>query len=249
MTVGGRPLDLTAGDVVERLRGQDPEPVREHFVEVLASAFPPKQVLAAATGWNRNTFTTVEALRVLTRLGFVCRRVGSQAAEQPAPRPDTSEGALPSLGQRLRTVESGLAVAQEAIARLTQRIAALEAATVKAGAPSPEAGSDALWNQHYWTQREIRSGKDVSMGTENWRLILAAARALTVAGKAPFTRIAIYRWIWSRHPRGEHDRPTLDPTFQGMVENAPGGPRSAGGTPLRRVARGLYILADQESGS
>src|SRR5690349_20747132 len=136
MTVGGRPLDLTAGDVVERLRGQDPEPVREHFVEVLASAFPPKQVLAAATGWDRNTFTTMEALRVLTRLGFVCRRVGSQTAEEPAPMPEISEGALPSLGQRLRAVESGLAVAHEAIARLTHRITALEGATVNAGVPS-----------------------------------------------------------------------------------------------------------------
>lgn len=249
MTVGGRPLDLTAGDVVERLRGQDPESVREHFVEVLASAFPPKQVLAAATGWDRNTFTTMEALRVLSRLGFICRRVGSRAAEEPALTPDTSEGALPSLGQRLRAVESGLAVAQEAIARLMQRIAALEGATVNAEALSRAAGSDALLNQYHSARHEIRSGKDVTMGTENWRLILAAARALTVAGKAPFTRIAVYQWIWSRHPRDKHDRPTLDPTFQGMVENAPGGPQSTGGTPLRRVARGLYILADQGSGS
>jgi hypothetical protein len=249
MTVGGRPLDLTAGDVVERLRGLDPEPVREHFVEVLGSAFPPKQVLAAATGWDRNTFTTGEALRVLARLGFACGRVGSLAGEQPVPVPDTPEGALPSLGQRLRAVESGLAVAQEAIARLAHRIAALEAASVTAATPSLAAGSDALLDQHHPTRHEIRSGKDVTMGTENWRLILAAARALTVAGKAPFTRIAVYQWIWSRQPRDEHDRPTLDPTFQGMVENAPGGPQSAGGTPLRRVARGLYILADQGSGS
>jgi hypothetical protein len=242
-------LDLTAGNVVERLRGQDPEPVREHFVEVLGSAFPPKQVLAAATGWDRNTFTTGEALRVLTRLGFVCRRVGSQAAGQPPPMPGTSEGALPSLGQRLRAVESGLAVAQEAIASLTRRVTALEGATVNAGDHTLAAGSDALLSQHHPTRHEIQTGKDVTMGTENWRLILAGARALTVAGKAPFTRIAVYQWIWSRHPRDEHDRPTLDPTFQGMVENAPGGPQSAGGTPLRRVARGLYILAGQGSGS
>jgi hypothetical protein len=249
MTVGGRPLDLTAGDVIERLRGQDPESVREHFVEVLASAFPPKQVLAAATGWDRSTFTTMEALRVLTRLGFACRRVGSQAVEEPSPMPDISDGSLPSLGQRLRAVESGLAVAQEAVARLTQRIAALESATLNAESPSRAAGSDALLNQHHPTRDEFRAGEDVTMGTENWRLILAAARALTAAGKTPFTRIAVYQWIWSRHPRDEHDRPTLDPTFQGMVENAPGGPQSAGGTPLRRIARGLYILADQVSSS
>ena len=64
---------------------------------------------------------------------------------------------------------------------------------------------------------EIRDGEDMRRGTENWRLIVAAARALTAAGHAPFSRIAVYQWIWSRHPRVDHDRPTLDPTFQGMV--------------------------------
>jgi hypothetical protein len=81
-------------------------------------------------------------------------------------------------------------------------------------------------------------------GTENWRLILEAARALTLAGQAPFTRQTVYQWIWKRHPRDDHDRPSLDPTFQGMISNAPGGPPSAVGTPLKRVSRGLYVLAD-----
>ncbi|WP_420867465.1 DUF7669 domain-containing protein [Actinomadura bangladeshensis] len=81
-------------------------------------------------------------------------------------------------------------------------------------------------------------------GAENWRLILQAASALTAAGQTPFTRIAIYEWIWARYPRRDHDRPSLDPTFQGMISNAPGGPPSAGGTPLRRTGRGLYVLTD-----
>jgi hypothetical protein len=58
---------------------------------------------------------------------------------------------------------------------------------------------------------------------ENWRLIL---------------------WIWRRYPRDKHDRPSLDPTLQGMTQNAAGGPPSAGGTPLTRIGRGLYILAE-----
>jgi hypothetical protein len=249
MTVGGRPLDLTSADVVECMRGQDPEPVREHFVEVLGSAFPPKQVLAAATGWDRNTFTTMEALRVLARLGFVSRRAGSQTVKHEALTSDIPEGAAPSDDQRLRAVESSLAVAHEAIASLAHRVAVLEGTAADAGAPLPAAGSDALMDQDQSMRHEIRGGKDMTIGTENWRLILAAARALTVAGRAPFTRITVYQWIWSRHPRTDHDRPTLDPTFQGMIENAPGGPQSAGGTPLRRVARGLYVLADQASSS
>jgi hypothetical protein len=78
--------------------------------------------------------------------------------------------------------------------------------------------------------------------TENWRLILDGAQALTAAGQTPFTRISVYEWIWQRYPRGSHDRPSLDPTFQGMVRNATGGPRSLAGTPLIRVGRGQYVL-------
>jgi hypothetical protein len=136
-------------------------------------------------------------------------------------------------------------VAQEAIASLTRRMAALDGAV--ANGLLPEVGPAALLHQNQPVQHEIRDGEDVTMGTENWRLIVTAARALTAAGQAPFSRIAVYQWIWSRHPRADHDRPTLDPTFQGMVENAPGGPQSAGGTPLHRVARGLYVLADHAS--
>jgi hypothetical protein len=49
---------------------------------------------------------------------------------------------------------------------------------------------------------------------QNWRLILQAARALTAADQTPFTRISIYQWIWRRYPQADHDRPSLDPTFQ-----------------------------------
>jgi len=52
-------------------------------------------------------------------------------------------------------------------------------------------------------------------GTENWRLILDAAQALTATGQSPFTRISVYEWISRRYPRSAHDRPSLDPTFRG----------------------------------
>jgi hypothetical protein len=89
----------------------------------------------------------------------------------------------------------------------------------------------------------------VAEGTENWRLILEAARALTVAGQTPFSRISVYEWIWRRHARADHDRPSLDPTFQGMVSNATGGPPSAVGTPLLRVSRGQFVLSDTAGGN
>jgi hypothetical protein len=89
-----------------------------------------------------------------------------------------------------------------------------------------------------------RSPSPAGEDSPNWRLILEAARALTATGQSPFTRISVYQWIWQRYPRGAHDRPSLDPTFQGMIKNAAGGPPSAGGTPLLRVNRGRYVLAD-----
>jgi hypothetical protein len=83
----------------------------------------------------------------------------------------------------------------------------------------------------------------VAKTKQNWRLILDAAQALTASGQTPFTRVSVYEWIWRRYPRAEHDRPSLDPIFQGMVDNARGGPPSLGGTPLQRIGRGRYVLA------
>lgn len=72
MKVGGRDFNLTKQDVEARMNGEDPERIQKHMVEVNGQMFPPKQVLGHVTGWARTTFTTLEAQRVLTRLGFVC---------------------------------------------------------------------------------------------------------------------------------------------------------------------------------
>ena len=119
MVVGGRELDLTATDVLDKMRNVEPEPIREHLVELGDTEFPPKQVLATVTGWDRQSFTTMEANRVLTRLGFSCCRIGY--------RPEAAERGDPSLDRRLSVLESALAVAQEAIAGLANRVAELEA--------------------------------------------------------------------------------------------------------------------------
>jgi hypothetical protein len=118
MVVGGRELDLSANDVLDKMRNVQPEPIREHQVEIGDTEFPPKQVLATVTGWDRQSFTTMEANRVLTRLGFNCCRIGY--------RPDAGREEL-SIGRRLSAIESALAVAQEAIAGLANRVAELEA--------------------------------------------------------------------------------------------------------------------------
>lgn len=119
MIVGGRELDITANQVLDKMRNVEPEPIRDHLVEILDREFPPKQVLATITGWDRQSFTTMEANRVLGRLGFHCCRIGhrSDGADQAD---------LSLIDRRLSAVEAALAVAQEAIAGLANRVAKLE---------------------------------------------------------------------------------------------------------------------------
>jgi hypothetical protein len=50
-------------------------------------------------------------------------------------------------------------------------------------------------------------------------------------------------------PQSSHDRTSLDPTFQGVVRGATGGPKSLAGTPLLKIDRGLYILAEDIGGA
>jgi hypothetical protein len=133
-TVGGRPFDFSRQEIERRMRGVQPEPIREHLVEVLNTAYPPKQVLATVTGWDRTSFTTMEAQRVLSRVGFVCRRAGSAGGGRAwvvdqAPDDEAKTIAEPEAADaRLRRLEAQLAVAQEAIASLAARVQKLELA-------------------------------------------------------------------------------------------------------------------------
>ncbi|SFP54187.1 hypothetical protein SAMN05660464_3512 [Geodermatophilus dictyosporus] len=63
-----RALDADAVRAV--LHGRSPEEVRTHWVEIEDARWPPKQVLALATGLHRRTFTSHRALGLLARLGF-----------------------------------------------------------------------------------------------------------------------------------------------------------------------------------
>jgi hypothetical protein len=89
MTVSGRKYDLDARRVEEALQRALPEPIREHFVVINGRRWPPKQVLAEVTGLDRADFTTHQARRALTRLGFPAGR----AAGHLPPHPDTSRAA------------------------------------------------------------------------------------------------------------------------------------------------------------
>src|SRR6202451_1604280 len=74
MTVSGHKYDLDRPGVQEALQGALPEPIQEHFVVINGRRWPPKQVLALVTGLDRADFTTHQARRALTRLGFPAAR-------------------------------------------------------------------------------------------------------------------------------------------------------------------------------
>jgi hypothetical protein len=125
MIVGGRAFNLSRADVESRMRGEAAEPIRKYVVEVNGAAYPPKQVLGHVTGWTRTSFTTMEAQRVLTRLGFVCRE------GKPGPWVHTAGGSagheLGGVSARITALEAAVTTAQEAIAGLAARVKRLEA--------------------------------------------------------------------------------------------------------------------------
>lgn len=84
MKVGGRDFDVSKEQVEEFMRGAEPEQIQKHAVEVNGEWFPPKQVLGHVTGWPRTTFTTMEAQRVLTRIGFTCTESRASLVRQAA---------------------------------------------------------------------------------------------------------------------------------------------------------------------
>jgi hypothetical protein len=96
MTVSGHRYDLDSRSVQEALQGTLPEPIQEHFVVINGRRWPPKQVLALVTGLDRADFTTHQARRALTRLGFPAARAASprQRHARTASAPARSRSAV-----------------------------------------------------------------------------------------------------------------------------------------------------------
>jgi len=121
--VGGRELVLSGDDVIRSMRGLEPGTIREHFVVIDDKLIPPKQALAQVTGWDRQTSTTMEATRVLSRLGFVCQRAGQRVDGRPAWVPEGKtdlEGHGPvTIEQRLSAVGVGVRTVGDLIERLS----------------------------------------------------------------------------------------------------------------------------------
>jgi hypothetical protein len=94
--IAGHPCQLETPDIERMAAGLLPEPVREHYVVIAGRRFPPKQVIACATGIDRADFTTHQARRVLRRLGFQASRA-SRREHNPD---DAGEGDGPHGGRQ-----------------------------------------------------------------------------------------------------------------------------------------------------
>ncbi len=100
------------------MRGVSSEPVQKHLVEVDGQVFPPKQVFATVTGRPRTSFTTMEAQRVLTRLGFVCRRAGQLTVSTAASVADEESKERLTVEVRVASLEATVGTLQAAVAGL-----------------------------------------------------------------------------------------------------------------------------------
>jgi len=85
-TISKRNFRLEAEEVQRALQGRLPDPIRDHYVVIGGRRFPPKQAISVATGLDRADFTTHQARRVLSRLGFVVGRRNEPAPALPVSR-------------------------------------------------------------------------------------------------------------------------------------------------------------------
>jgi hypothetical protein len=98
MTVSGHQYDLDSRSVEAALLGALPEPIHEHFVVINGRRWPPKQVLALVTGLDRADFTTHQARRALTRLGFAAARAVTLRGRHPVASSATASPRLQVAG-------------------------------------------------------------------------------------------------------------------------------------------------------
>ncbi|AWB87642.1 hypothetical protein [Mycetocola zhujimingii] len=69
-TTDGQAFDIDSEDVVQRLRGHEPERLHQYTVTIGGRVWPVKQAFSVATGLPHHRFRSNTARRQLTRLGF-----------------------------------------------------------------------------------------------------------------------------------------------------------------------------------
>jgi hypothetical protein len=94
VTVARQRFELRRDRVERAMRRVLPEPITSHYVVIDRRRYPPKQVLGVLTGLDRADFTSHQARRILTGLGFQAGRRGG---------PDPHDAGGESEAQRVGT--------------------------------------------------------------------------------------------------------------------------------------------------
>ncbi len=72
--VGGKRFSISRDDIERKLKGVQPEQIRQYYVTVNGKDYPVKQALELAGGLLRSGFTTQDAIRVLRKFGLPLRK-------------------------------------------------------------------------------------------------------------------------------------------------------------------------------
>lgn len=73
-TVGGKAFSISREEVERKLKGVQPEPIRQYCVAVNGRDYPVKQAVEVSVGLLRSGFTTQDAIRILRKLGLPLRK-------------------------------------------------------------------------------------------------------------------------------------------------------------------------------
>lgn len=76
-TVGGKTFSINREEVERKLKGIQPEPIRQYYVTINGRDYPVKHAVEVAAGLLRAGFTTQDAIRILRKFGFPLRKQGS----------------------------------------------------------------------------------------------------------------------------------------------------------------------------
>jgi hypothetical protein len=105
VTVAKQRFELQRDQVELAMQRALPEPITSHYVVIGRRRYPPKQVIGALTGIDRADFTTHQARRILTGLGFVAGRQPRQVLVEPDMAPE--EYVDPSKQAPVRRLQDG----------------------------------------------------------------------------------------------------------------------------------------------
>ena len=73
-TVGGRSFSISRNEIERKLKGVQPEPIRQYCVTINGREYPMKQAVEVSVGLLRSGFTTQDAIRILRKFDLPLRK-------------------------------------------------------------------------------------------------------------------------------------------------------------------------------